>query len=186
MLDFSQGKSITFDFVMRIYLLGFMGSGKSTLGRKAATALHVPFFDSDEVVESQAGMSIPEIFNVHGELFFRHLEADVLRQTTFYPKSINAMGGGLPCFEDNMSWLKANGITIYLQWPDDVIKQHLMKLRSSRPLLSNLNDIDAGLKISELLSLRKPVYDQSAMTIKMNGDEEADLLLLEKACNYIW
>jgi hypothetical protein len=49
-----------------------------------------------------------------------------------------------------------------------------------------LNDIDAGLKISELLSLRKPVYDQSAMTIKMNGDEEADLLLLEKACNYIW
>jgi shikimate kinase len=171
---------------MRIYLVGFMGSGKSTLGRRVAGIHDVPFFDTDQIIESQAGMSITEIFNTHGEDYFRHLETDVLRQTIFYPKSINATGGGLPCYDDNMAWMKQHGITVYLQWPDELIKKQLMHLRQSRPLLANLGEPETQLKIKDLLSTRKPIYEQSAITIEMKGIEEEDYILLEKACKYIW
>lgn len=179
-------KSITFDFVMRIYLIGFMGSGKSTLGQRVAATLDVPFFDTDRVVESQAGMSIPELFEAYGEPYFRNLEADILRQTTFYPKSLNATGGGLPCYEDNMAWMNKHGITVYLQWPDEILRNHVFQERKSRPLLSSLSDPDARHRISELLSMRKPKYEESAITLELSGIEDDDYQLLEKACKYIW
>ncbi len=171
---------------MRIYLVGFMGTGKSTLGQRVAATVNAPFFDTDSVVEAQTGMTISEIFDSYGEQYFRLLEADILRQTTFYPKSINSTGGGLPCFEDNMAWMKVHGITVYLQWPDDILAIHLLKIKKSRPLLSLLSDVDVELKISDLLTIRKPIYEQSAITLEMNGNEEEDYLLLEKACRYIW
>jgi len=171
---------------MRIYLLGFMGSGKSTLGQRIAGAFHVPFFDTDNVVEAQSGMTIPEIFSVYGEEYFRHLEADILRQTNFYPKSINSTGGGLPCFEHNMDWMKESGITVYLQWPDDLLRQHLLQIRQTRPLLSQFTESEAGMKISDLLTYRKPFYEQSAITIEMTGNIDSDYNLLEKTCKYIW
>lgn len=171
---------------MRIYLVGFMGSGKSVLGQQVASALKVPFFDTDTVVEAQAGMSIPEIFSAYGESYFRQLEADILRQTTFYPKSINATGGGLPCYEKNMAWMKEHGITIYLQWPDEILNEHLLIQRKSRPLLSSLNDAEAKHKIADLLITRKPIYEESAITIELSGQVDTDYKLLEKTCKYIW
>jgi shikimate kinase len=171
---------------MRIYLVGFMGSGKSSLGQRVAANLEVPFFDTDSVVEAQAGMTIPEIFETFGELYFRQVESDILRQTTFYPKSLNATGGGLPCFENNMAWMNLHGITIYLQWPDQILRDHLVSIRQSRPLLASLDDSEASLKINDLLSVRKPIYEQSAITVELKGDEESDFKLLEKACKYIW
>ena len=171
---------------MRIYLVGFMATGKSTLGQRAASTFGVPFFDTDQVIESQAGMTIVEIFKTHGEDYFRHLESDVLKQTAYYPQSINATGGGLPCIGDNMDWMNKHGITFYLQWPDDVITLHLIKLRATRPLLAGLEESTAEIKIKDLLALRKPVYEQSAITLEMKGNEESDYLLLEKACKYIW
>ncbi len=163
-----------------------MGSGKSTLGRRVADTVLVPFFDTDQIIESQTGMNIMDIFSTHGEDYFRHLESDILRQTSFYPKSINATGGGLPCFEENMSWMNQHGITVYLEWSDDGIKTHLMQIRNSRPLLFSYSDIDAEHKIKDLLKLRKPVYEQSAITLEMSGKEDDDCRLLEKACRYIW
>ena len=171
---------------MRIYLLGFMGSGKSTLGQRIASTFHVPFFDTDNVVEAQSGMTIAEIFAGYGEEYFRHLEADVLRQTTFYTKFIISTGGGLPCFENNMDWMKENGITIYLHWPEDILREHLLEIRESRPLLARLNDREANGKITDLMTQRKPFYEQSAITIEMTGQLESDYLLLEKTCRYIW
>ena len=171
---------------MRIYLVGFMGSGKSTLGQRIAAAFQVSCFDTDRVIEAQAGMTIAELFAARGEDFFRHLEADVLRQTTFYEKSIIATGGGLPCFGDNMSWMKEKGITIYLDWPEQIITKQLMKERASRPLIANLAEADASLRIKDLLRIRRPIYEQAAITIEMQGDEDSDYKLLEKACTYIW
>ena len=171
---------------MRIYLVGFMGSGKSTLGQRIAVAFHVSCFDTDSVIEAQAGMPITEIFDSRGEDFFRHLEADVLRQSAFYDKSIIPTGGGLPCYNDNMSWMKEKGITMYLDWPEDIIIRQLMKERSSRPLLAHLAEGDVKSKVKELLAVRRPVYEQAAVTIEMQGNEEADFKLLEKACTYIW
>ncbi len=171
---------------MRIYLVGFMGSGKSTLGYRAANALEVPFFDTDRVVETQAGKSIPEIFEHFGEQYFRSLEADVLRQTSFYPKSINATGGGMPCFENNMEWMKKEGITIYLQWPDDVLLQHLENHTMERPLLNGIDVSNRATIMDELLQTRKPIYEQAAITLELIGEPDVDFALLEKACKYIW
>ncbi len=163
-----------------------MGAGKSTLGQRVAADLDVPFFDTDTVIAAQLGMTVPDIFRVHGEMYFRHYESDVLRQTTFYPKALNATGAGLPVHEDNMQWMNRHGITIYLQWPDEAIRRHLMLERASRPLLSDLSDIDAGLRIRELLAVRKPVYEQAAITLELAGEVESDTKLLEKACRYVW
>lgn len=171
---------------MRIYLIGFMGAGKSTMGRLAAASFDVPFFDTDQIIESQTGMSIMDVFDTQGEDYFRHIEADVLHQTTFYPKSINATGGGLPTYEDNMNWMNKHGITIYLEWPDEILMGRLLDLKASRPLLSKLASDEAEGKMKELLLQRKPVYEQSAITLEMNGEEEEDYILLEKACRYIW
>ncbi len=171
---------------MRIYLIGFMGSGKSTLRQRIAATFQVSCFDTDRVIEAQAGMTISEIFASRGEDFFRHIEADVLRQTTFYDQSIIATGGGLPCFNDNMSWMKEKGITMYLEWPEQIIIKHLMNERTSRPLLAHLADVDVKAKIKELLASRRPVYEQAAITLEMQGDEDSDYKLLEKACTYIW
>lgn len=185
-MSVARDKSITFGFIMRIYLLGFMGTGKSTLGHQVAVTLGTPLFDTDAVIESQAGMSIADIFKTYGEAHFRHLEADVLRQTTFYPKSLNVTGGGLPCFDDNMTWMIQNGITMYIHWPDEVLKKHLLQLQPKRPLLEGLTDEQSSMKISDLLAIRKPVYEMAAITIEMTGNIESDYQLLEKACKYIW
>src|SRR5690606_27091477 len=120
---------------MRIYLVGFMASGKSSLGQLVAARTDVPFLDTDQVIESQAGMSVAEIFDAYGEDYFRLLEHDVLMQTEFYPKSLNATGGGLPAFADNMDWMLDRGITIYLQWPDELLIDNVLGSRHGRPLL---------------------------------------------------
>lgn len=171
---------------MRIYLVGFMGSGKSTLGQRIAHDFNVPFFDTDGIAEAQSGMTIKEIFESYGEHYFRHLEADILRQSAFYPKSINATGGGLPCFEENMAWMKKHGITIYLEWPEEILKANLLTQREARPLLSSLSDADASLRIADLLQSRKTIYEEAAITIEMQGKAEEDYLLLQKTCKYIW
>ena len=183
---FPPGKSITFEGDMRIYLVGFMASGKSTLGKRTAETLDAPFFDTDNVVEAQSGKSVSEIFEIFGEQHFRDLETDVLKQTSFYPKSINATGGGLPCFNGNMEWMKKEGITIYLQWPDEILMEHLKNHTMDRPLLNSLNTRERSEVVYELLQMRKPVYEESAITLEMTGALEEDFRLLEKACKYIW
>ena len=163
-----------------------MGSGKSTMGQMVADTLQVNFFDTDVVIESQAGMTISGIFSTQGESAFRELEADILRQSVIYEKALIASGGGLPCFFDNMQWMNAHGITMYLSWPDDILKSHLIKQLSTRPLLEHLPAEEAEDKIALLLSERKPYYEMAAMTIEMEGNLEKDLMKLKNACWYIW
>lgn len=171
---------------MRIYLTGFMGSGKSTLGSKAALAMEVPFMDTDTIVESQSGLTIPEIFDRFGESHFRHLEADVLRQTAYYEKSIIATGGGMPCFDHNMAWMSQYGITIYLEWPDELLLKNLKQQSKPRPLLPHPEEPTSDARTLQLLHQRKSCYTQSAITIEMSGDEEKDLNMLVSTCRYIW
>ena len=170
---------------MRIYLIGFMGSGKSTLGQRVAERMQVPFVDTDKLVTSASGKDIQQIFDVYGEPRFRELEKAALRETIQLEKSIIATGGGLPCFEDNMRWMKQHGITIYLQWPDEQLLAHLEEHKEDRPLLKVKSN--AGKESwRTLLQSRKPIYELAAITLEMRGDIESDALLLEKACRYIW
>jgi shikimate kinase len=171
---------------MRIYLIGFMGSGKSTLGHKASQVLSVPFFDTDIMIEEREGKSIAAILKEQGESHFRKLETIVLESTQQIPKAIIATGGGLPVFHQHMNWMLTHGITIYLEWPLEKLKSKLITGAASRPMLKDFAGAELEAKIEKLFIIRKPIYEQSAITIEMSGDEEEDYLKVEKACRYIW
>jgi len=171
---------------MRIYLIGFMGAGKTTLGSQAATNLQVPFYDTDQMIEDASGLTIAKFFTEKGEDEFRKAEAKALRETIQFEKAIIATGGGLPIYHHNMEWLNEHGITMYLQWPEDLLLASLIHHMELRPMLANLSVEEAIQKSINLLNERTPVYEQSSMTIQMSGDIDNDLKLLEKACKYIW
>lgn len=171
---------------MRIYLIGFMGTGKSTLGQYISDNMGVPFFDTDVMIESQTQMSINGIFDTLGEKEFRELEADVIRQTSIHEKALIATGGGLPCYFENMQWMNDHGVTMYLLWKKEILISNLITQTSSRPLLNKLNAQDAEMKIEMMLEERMPYYEMAAITLEMSGEIENDKLVLEKACKYIW
>ena len=110
-----------------IYLIGFMGSGKSHVGKKLAAALYAPHMDLDSLIESSTGMSIKEIFAKHSEAYFRLLERRALHNTAFGPKRIVATGGGAPCFYDNMDWINRHGLAIYLDATPQVLAERLWR-----------------------------------------------------------
>ena len=171
---------------MRIYLIGFMGTGKTSLGTHVASYLNVPFMDTDMMIEENSGMTVSALFSEKGEDEFRRLEAEALRHTDSVNKAIISTGGGLPVYHNNMQWLNEHGITIHLQWPEEILLASLMDHRSIRPLLSDLTESQAILRAMTLLEERKPVYEQASMTLDLKGEFEKDAKLLEKACRYIW
>ncbi len=182
----APGKNITFEFVMRIYLVGFMGAGKTTLGRHAADHLMAHFLDTDELIEVKCHQSIASIFDSQGEDFFRTSEAEILRNTIDFDHALIATGGGLPIYHHNMAWMMEHGITMYLEWPEDILLASLIQHRSIRPLLSNMSEEEAIQKAIRLLHERKPVYEQASMTLSMTGEFEEDAKTLIRACKYIW
>lgn len=171
---------------MRIYLIGFMGTGKSSLGKLVAEKLQVPFMDTDQMIEEEKKKPISEIFSNEGEDAFRKVEAEILRKTQSFDKALIATGGGLPVYYHNMQWLTDHGITMYLQWPEEILLDSLLQHKMSRPLLSDLTDVEAREKAITLLHERIPVYEKSSMTLDMSGDFEKDSRMLEMACMYIW
>ena len=171
---------------MRIYLVGFMGSGKSTLGQAVALHYQVPFFDTDIEIELKAEMSIPDIFIDKGEYYFRDMEIKILQSTMSTDKSIIATGGGLPCHHDNMDWILQHGISIYLDWPLATLKKRLIEQEPSRPMLANFSKEQMEQQIESLFFQRLPFYEKSAITIEMTDDQAKNEAVLIKACKYIW
>lgn len=171
---------------MRIYLIGFMGTGKTTLGYQVATGLDVPFLDTDQMIEEKKGKSITSIFSERGEDEFRKMEAEILRSTSLIEKAIIATGGGLPVYHHNMEWLNEHGITMHLEWPEEILLASLVHHRSVRPLLSSLSYDEALQRAMFLLEERKPVYEKASMTLQMEGNIDTDVKVLTKACKYIW
>ncbi len=100
---------------MKIFLIGFMGCGKSTKAKQLAQLLACPVIDLDVVIETQTGQTIANYFAQNGETAFRQLESETLKNYAYPVNCIVATGGGLPCFLNNINWMNANGITIYLQ-----------------------------------------------------------------------
>jgi len=118
-----------------IYLVGFMGSGKSHWGKRLAEHLGRPFFDLDEVIEAGEGLTVSTLFSSIGENGFRELERRYLHQMEHQPPSIVATGGGTPCFFDNMAWMNAQGTTVYLKISMPILHQRLVAGKGKRPLL---------------------------------------------------
>jgi len=154
-----------------IFLLGFMGSGKSYWGRRLSATLEMPFYDLDAYIVTQTGKSIPELFAEHGEAGFRKMEQAHLRSLMEQSASVVSTGGGTPCFFDNMEQMNRFGRTIYLQVPVEILAARLSKEMHRRPLLAGLNSEDLPDFIKNLLEKRAPFYELAQQKPEWSGVE---------------
>jgi len=154
---------------MRIYLIGFMGSGKSHWGALLSEKLGIRFFDLDEQVTEHAGKSIPEIFETDGEEQFRMMEKEVLHIITESHESfVMACGGGSPCYFNNIEYMNQSGTTVWINTPLDILFERLVKEKAKRPLIKELSDEQLQHFISKKFASRKIYYEQADVTV----DEE--------------
>jgi shikimate kinase len=149
---------------MNIILLGFMGSGQTTLGKLLADELEYTFIDSDQYIESRERKTIPEIFKDHGEPYFRKKEKEFLLHVKLLDKCIISTGAGLPCIGDNMQQLNELGITVWLDVDEPVLVERLKKDSASRPKLVGFDSIEEA--VLTLLGNRKNFYEQAKLQMK--------------------
>ena len=145
----------------RIFLIGFMGSGKSTLGAQLARRLDFQFVDMDQLIEDTAEMSVPEIFNEHGEEVFRKWEYDILLELCRREKLVISTGGGAPCHSQMMDLMNAHGTTIYLKLAPAALQNRLIRSRTERPLIKGKSDSELLEFITGLLEKREKIYNQA-------------------------
>ncbi|MBK7375035.1 MAG: shikimate kinase [Chitinophagaceae bacterium] len=151
--------------VGNIFLIGFMGSGKTYWGRKWAQQLNLDFFDLDELIEAGQEKTIAGIFEEHGEAYFRQLESGILRTFSGKTGFILACGGGTACFNDNMQWMNANGTTVYLSALPQTIYQRVLQEKDKRPLLKDTDRPGLLLFIEQKLKEREVFYNQAKMIL---------------------
>ena len=149
----------------RIYLLGFMGSGKTTHGRTIARMMGYDFVDMDRWIEETTGMTVPEIFNTHGEQFFREQEHSAIAELSKRERVVIATGGGAPCHGNNMALMKDSGLTIYLQLSPEALLSRLKVSKNKRPLLEGKSEQEMRQTIEEMLGQREPFYNSADMII---------------------
>lgn len=138
----------------KIFLIGMMGAGKTSVGKWLSRELNVPFFDTDAMIETQLGMSIAEIFNKWGEVYFRKLEREILQTFRDKTKCVVSTGGGIVLAEENRQFLRSNGRVVFLQAGPETISKRLQG-DDTRPLLKELS-------IETLIEQRKKLYETTA------------------------
>ncbi|WP_439881097.1 shikimate kinase [Pontibacter sp. MBLB2868] len=152
---------------MRVFLIGMMGSGKTTLGRQLAKLLQYTFVDLDEYIEQQENKTIPQIFQEEGQQRFRQLERQALeRLVAAQDRVVVATGGGAPCFFDNISFLNRHGENIFLDVPlDEIAKRLQLADLEQRPLLAGKSMVEVKLFLAKTLEERKRFYEQANYVI---------------------
>lgn len=153
----------------RIFLIGFMCSGKSTVGKALAIALKKPFVDIDRVVEKRVGPLGPFI-QKEGEAAFRAVENEVLTELLRGPEVVVATGGGTPCSNNNMARMKAVGITIWLDMPMEYLMPLIEKKGGDRPLLFGLKGKALRERVTELYAPREPIYAEADLIVQAGAE----------------
>ena len=151
---------------MKIFLIGFMGVGKTTFGKKLSRKCGFNFLDLDKYIEEKEGYPIPEMFNKFGEEHFRKVEAENLRLLEKISYTVISTGGGAPCYNDNMGWMNSHGTTVYLRMSDKALFDRLKKSKKQkRPLLKGKSKSDLQEFISQKLHEREIYYNQAHYTV---------------------
>ena len=160
---------------MVIFLIGFMGSGKSWWAHRLAERLGVPHYDLDAAVSGEEGMDIPDIFREKGEDYFRIAERAALeRLVASIPpaagdsrwSAVIACGGGTPCFLDTMDWMNSHGLTVWLNPPVAQLAERLLTETASRPLLAGKTGADLVELIDHLMEERRSYYEKAHIEVK--------------------
>ncbi len=150
----------------RIFLVGFMGSGKTTIGKRLAHRLELEFVDIDNAIEQQFGMSVTDVFNKHGETMFRHAESAILREVSLKNDVIISTGGGTPCYGNNMEFMLQSGLVVYLWLPSGALISRLTVSKKERPLIAGFDNIeDLSQFVEQKLKERQPYYQQAHITV---------------------
>lgn len=153
-----------------------MGSGKSTLGKKLANKLNLPFLDLDQLIEEKEGKTIAEIFSQQGEAHFRDLETTVLKQTINQHQGfVLALGGGTPIFNNNMDLVNQNGTSVYLKYNAGMLSSRLLIAKQQRPLIAGKNETELKQFVTDLLSQRELFYLQSRVVVEGNNITVRDI-----------
>jgi shikimate kinase len=150
---------------MKIYLIGFMGAGKTTVGRELASRIDAPFFDLDELIEAAEKTSIKELFASRGEPYFRKRERDILRATRNLDLAVIATGGGTFTFDENIQFIQSEGLSVYLSAPYALLRARIGDKAAERPMFRD------DLSAHELFANRIRYYRMSDVTIEIREEE---------------
>ena len=153
---------------MKIFLIGFMGCGKTYWGKRWSETSGIDFFDIDEMVEQEQGKSAAEIFQKDGEDHFRDLETIALKSFVNKDNMIVACGGGTPCYNDNVSWMNENGTSVYLKSSPQNIFKRLTAETETRPLIKNLQGEELLFYITEKIRERDFFYHQAKVILNVD------------------
>lgn len=159
-----------------VILVGFMGAGKSTVGKLLAETIGVPFIDSDEWIADKEQATVSEVFATKGEAYFRQLEKAFLDQLAHEQPAVIAVGGGLPCFGDNMLKLKELGIVVYINTSLQTLTQRLKNDRQNRPLLAAVKDEELFRFAEDLISIRKVFYKMAHVIVPNESNKPKELV----------
>lgn len=145
----------------RIILIGYMGSGKTTLGKALSKELGLPFFDLDWYIENRFCRTVSQLFAERGEDGFRQLERAMLHEVAEFENVVIAAGGGTPCFFDNIDYMNRQAQTVYLKTTPEVLFRHLHMGKQKRPLLNGKTDEELRAYIVDSLAHRAPFYEKA-------------------------
>ena len=165
--------------MIRIFLTGYMGAGKTTLGKAFARKLNLPFVDLDWYMEERFHKTVGELFVERGEAGFRELEKSMLHEVGAFEDVVISTGGGAPCFFDNMDFMNRNGKTVFLNVHPDVLFRRLRVAKQQRPILQGKQDDELKEFIIRALEKRTPFYSQAQYVF--NADELEDRSQIEKS-----
>jgi len=156
----------------RIFLIGYMGAGKTTLGKAFSRELGLTFIDLDWYIEERFHKSVQQLFSERGEQGFRELEQKMLHEVAEFEDVVISAGGGTPCFFDNMDYMNACGDTVFLQVEPEVLFHRLKVAKQQRPLLANKSDEELMNFICEALQKRHPFYSQAKFLFRADELED--------------
>mgnify|MGYP002596395715 FL=1 len=165
--------------MVRIFLTGYMGAGKTTLGKAFARYMNIPFIDLDWYIEERFHKTVGELFIERGETGFRELERNMLHEVAEFENVVISTGGGAPCFYDNMDFMNRNGKTVFLNVHPDVLFRRLRVAKQQRPILQGKQDDELKEFIIRALEKRTPFYSQAQYVF--NADELEDRSQIEKS-----
>lgn len=169
-----------------VYLIGYMGVGKTTIGRKLARRLAYEFVDTDLWLEERFRQSVSEMFASVGEDNFRLRERSALEQLAGMQSTVIATGGGLPCHYDNIELMRQTGVVVYLEASDELLAQRLELIKQTRPTIRNKSGEELLAHVATAMSKRRPIYEQAHLLYAVEGievianeDELVDRMVIE-------
>ena len=152
----------------RIILIGYMGAGKTTVGKALSKELGIPFYDLDWYIESRRRKTVAQLFAEQGEEAFRKIEYNMLHEVAEFEDVIISCGGGTPCFFDNIDYMNRQGDVVYLKAAPEVLYRHLLVGKTERPLLKGKTPDELITFIREQLERREPFYSKARHTLDVS------------------